>query len=150
MDSGESCLELDLEAALEKVYGPETSPDLAFYEDTAGEIEKKTEIHMEPPPLQPSQEHSEKQAWFFKRATDLLKLLERAQAQMSPQQYLTDLGTHEKRVKAVIMHLEGALKGLPLYPWFTNSHMKNVTSETHAALVLAVSQHDLRGLNLSN
>ena len=69
---------------------------------------------------------------------------------MSPQQYLTDLGTHEKRVKAVIMHLEGVLKGLRLYPWFTNSHMKNVTSETHAALVLAVSQHDLRGLNLSN
>ena len=152
VDSGESCLELDLEAALEKVYGPETSPDLSFYEDTAGEIEKKTEseIHMEPPPLQPSQEHSKKQAWFFKRATDLLKLLERAQAQMSPQQYLTDLGTHEKRVKAVIMHLEGVLKGLRLYPWFTNSHMKNVTSETHAALVLAVSQHDLRGLNLSN
>ena len=43
------------------------------------------------------------------------------------------------------MHLEGVLKGLRLYPWFTNSHMKNVT-----ALVLAVSQHDLRGLNLSN
>ena len=105
---------------------------------------------MEPPPLQPSQEHSKKQAWFFKRATELLKLLECAQAQMSPQQYLTDLGTHEKRVKAVIMHLEGVLKGLRLYPWFTNSHMKNVTSETHAALVLAVSQHDLRGLNLSN
>ena len=40
VDSGESCLELELEAALEKVYGPETSPDLGFYEDTAGEIEK--------------------------------------------------------------------------------------------------------------
>ena len=95
-------MQLDLEAALEKVYGPETSSDLGFYEDTAGEIEKKTEseIHMEPPPLQPSQEHSKKQAWFFKRATDLLKLLERAQAQMSSQQYLTDLGTHRSELRS--------------------------------------------------